>query len=106
MNSGIVFLGSPHTTSTDDKRWENWKWILKSTRRDVPKQSLSDNDIRDLAQVCQHFEELDLRIRVLTVFEANKSKIRDGLLQSIHSTSHQIVSKASRAPSTSAKIEF
>jgi hypothetical protein len=42
--------------------------------------------------VYQHFKELNLDIRVLSVFEANKSRVRDGLLKSIRSTSHQIVS--------------
>lgn len=82
-----------HTTSTDDKKWENWRWILKSLCKDIPKQSQSDEGITNLAEVCQHFEKLDLQIAVLSVFEATKSKIRDGLLNSIRSgTSQQLVS--------------
>ncbi|KAF2802482.1 uncharacterized protein BDZ99DRAFT_576851 [Mytilinidion resinicola] len=92
VTSGILFLGSPHTTSKDDKNWENRKWILKSTRKDVPKQSLTDEDIGHIGEVCQHFEKLDLHIRVISVFEANKSKVRDSLLKFIRSdTNRQIL---------------
>jgi hypothetical protein len=93
VTSGIIFLGTPHTTSKDDKRWENWKWILKLTRKDIPKQSQTDGDINMLVEVCQIFELLHLQIPVLSVFEAKETRVREGLLQSIRSgNKNQIVS--------------
>lgn len=80
-------MGTPHTISLEDRCWENWKWILKSTRKDIPKQSLSEDDIKALSEVCHHFQKLELQIPVLSVYEANKSKVRDNLLKSIRSGS-------------------
>jgi len=93
VTSGIIFLGTPHTTSKDDKRWENWKWILKLTRKDISKQSQTDADINMLVEVCQNFERMNLQIPVLSVFEAKQTRVRDGLLQTIrNSNKSQIVS--------------
>lgn len=93
VTSGIIFLRTPYTTSKDDKRWENWKWILKLTRKDISKQSQFDADINMLMKVCRHFEQLNLQIPVLSVCEAKQTKVREGLLQSIRNgNKNQIVS--------------
>jgi hypothetical protein len=66
---------------------------MKSSRKDISKQSQTKEDIRRLADVCQNFEKLNLQIPVLSVFEAKESKVRDGLLKSIRSgNNRQLVS--------------
>jgi hypothetical protein len=80
---GIVFLGTPHMTSQGDEKWENCRLILKSNRKDVPKQCLSADDISKLASVCQQFEDVNLQVPVLSVYEATETKVRENLLQSL-----------------------
>lgn len=75
--SGVIFLGSPHLTTTDDERWENWQLLLKLYRKDVSKSVLRIEDIQILASVCGKFNALNLRIPVLSVYEQRKTKIRD-----------------------------
>jgi hypothetical protein len=75
---GIIFLGSPQLTSTSDERWENWRLILKLYRKDLPKTALSVQDIEMLAEVCQRFGELNLRIPVLSVYETLETKVSTG----------------------------
>lgn len=79
VTAGIIFLGCPHTTSIEDEKWENWRWILRSTRKDIPKVSQSEDDIRSLAELCSNFGTLNLNAEVLSVFEAKESRIQRGL---------------------------
>ena len=83
VTAGIIFLGTPHTTSDDDKSWEKWRWILKAGRKDIPKQSQTDDDIKMLSELCRNFENLNLQIPVLSVFETEPTKVRDNLIQMI-----------------------
>lgn len=97
VTSGIIFLSTPHTTSIEDKRWENWKRILKSSRKDASKIPQSKEDIRSLAEVCQNFEYLSLPIPVLSVFETHASRVRDGILHSVRGNRNSsIVSPSSK----------
>lgn len=75
--SGIIFLGTPHLTSVDDDRWENWRLILKLGRKEISKNALCFQDIQLLAEVCEKFNGLNLAIPVLSVYENIGTKVRD-----------------------------
>lgn len=67
---------------------------MKLNRKEVPRNSLRDDDVTNLADLCRKFEGLNLRIPILSVFEGKETKIRDNLLHSIRGsgTRKQIVS--------------
>ncbi|KAH6635094.1 P-loop containing nucleoside triphosphate hydrolase protein [Chaetomium sp. MPI-SDFR-AT-0129] len=75
--AGIVFLGAPHLTSTDDTRWENWRSLLRLYRKELPKTALRPQDVEILAQLCQQFSNLDLQIPILSVYETLTTKLRE-----------------------------
>jgi hypothetical protein len=80
VTAGIIFLGTPHLTSENDSRWENWRFILKANRKEISKDSLRASDTSSLAETCQRFQDLNLQVPILTVYETLETKIRDSLL--------------------------
>ncbi|KAI9664019.1 MAG: hypothetical protein M1821_007510 [Bathelium mastoideum] len=91
VTAGIIFLGTPHLTSMVDDSWNNLKLIMKANRRDISKQNLTEEEQASIVTVCQRFQELQLPILVLSVYEGKETKVRENLLQSwrTHSKSSQ-----------------
>ncbi len=93
VTAGIVFLGTPHLQSVDDIHWDNWKWILQTNRKDLPKECLSSSDIINLSETCQSFTRLNPPIPILSVHEGKVTKLHDNLLKVFRSGSnHKLVS--------------
>lgn len=84
--AGIIFLGTPHLTSPNDERWENWRLLLRIYRKDLPKTILSPQDIEMLAEVCLRFGGLNLHIPVLSVYETVETKVSMGRFRTITKT--------------------
>lgn len=92
VTQGIIFISTPHTTSLDDNEWENWKWIIKSFHKDASKAALPDTDKKILAETCQNFENLNLSVPVLSIFEKSKSQFHKGRFRLLGGTNRQVVS--------------
>lgn len=91
--AGIIFLGCPHLTQKNDNRWANWKLILKSSRKDISKNTLSQKDIEQLVLICRHFEQLDIELPVLSVFQSPATGTRrTSMLQNLRGGVEKTVS--------------
>lgn len=91
VTAGIMFLGTPHLELVDDERWNNWKWILKTNRKDLPKECLGSSDIVNLADTCRSFTRLNSQIPILSVYEGKDTKLRDALLKTFRGGSNRKV---------------
>jgi hypothetical protein len=81
--SGVVFLGTPHPTYKNEKRWPYLGLILRSKSK-FPKVVLAQAELEAaiVANVSQKFEEIGLEIPIISVYEQRKTKIGEGLFRS------------------------
>ncbi|KAL9097860.1 MAG: hypothetical protein Q9165_000186 [Trypethelium subeluteriae] len=77
VTAGVIFLGTPHLTSMGDEGWDNLKLIMRANRKDISKQNLTEEEKNSLITICKRFQELQLPIPILSVFEGKESKIRE-----------------------------
>lgn len=53
---------------------------MRSNRKDIPKQNLAKEDIISFASACQRFDEIDLQIPILSIYEAFETRLRENIL--------------------------
>ena len=91
VTSGIIFLGSPHLTSASAEGWNTVKLVMKANRKDVSKQNMTDNEMESIATACRQFEDLQLTIPVLSIYENRETKVRENLLYALRPKSKPTV---------------
>jgi len=74
--SGIVFLGTPHFTQCNDTSSKALSLILRADLMSNSKKAFSRTDLSSLAFTALRFEELKLRIPILSCHETIETKLR------------------------------
>jgi hypothetical protein len=95
--TGIVFLGSPHCAAHADKLTRTASWILRSIPSSISKKAHAQisESARFLTDISRLFNDVQLRIEMLSLFEMQESKVKVGLILGkglFHSTKPMIVS--------------
>lgn len=74
--AGVVFFGTPHTTTKQRKQWHRLTLLLKLAG-DLPKRFIaqSEVDANAAASICEDFEQSGLDATVLSIYETNPTKI-------------------------------
>ncbi len=67
------------------------KLIMKANRKDVSKQNMTDQEIESIATVCRQFEDLQLDIPILSVYERRETKVRENLMYALRGKSKTAV---------------
>ena len=84
MNSGIVFLGTPHPLYIDCSQWARLNLILKLNA--CVSQSFlaeAERDVARMANVSSGFDKLRLKVPIMSVYEEKESRIRLNYWRSI-----------------------
>jgi hypothetical protein len=74
--SGIIFLGTPHITVSDEASSKAFSLILRTDLTSNNKRAISRKDLSGLAYTALLFEELKLEIPILSCFEIRETKLR------------------------------
>ena len=83
VQNGIVFLGTPHATYTGRSDWLRLNLLLRSSVKLQPfVLAQAETEAATIANISLKFEDLGLKIPVISVYELKKTKISDGLLSS------------------------
>ena len=84
MNSGIVFLGTPHPLYIDCSKWARLNLILKSNAS-ISQSFLAEaeRDVARMANVSSDFDKLRLDVPIISVYEKKESRIRVNYWRSI-----------------------
>lgn len=59
--------------------WKNCTLILKSISRFGPKATLTHDDSSHLADVCRRFDHIHIQTPIISVYETQETKLRQGL---------------------------
>jgi len=73
--AGFVFVGTPHSKSTNEKVWKTLSKLPKLKLRQSTKRSLGREDISRLANICERFEELEFDRPILSSYESRETPI-------------------------------
>ncbi|KAI8951757.1 tetratricopeptide repeat domain-containing protein [Xylaria longipes] len=83
--AGIIFMGTPHSASTDGESLSRLLTLLAKTngikRINVPEERIAYEQVM-LGRLATRFESIDLRPSVLTIWETEKTRVSEGLLKS------------------------
>lgn len=74
--SGIVLLATPHFKNSGDESAKQLSLVLRSDLMANPKKAFSRLDLSGLAYTSWQFEELKLKIPVLSCYETVPTKLR------------------------------
>jgi hypothetical protein len=82
---GITFLGSPHATSSPEALSDICLLILRSVSDNVSKQTYSrvKEELTHLIDISNLFDDIELRVPTLTVYETKTTTVRGGRKKSI-----------------------
>jgi hypothetical protein len=89
--SGIIFLGTPHLTDSNEASSKALSLILRSDLMSNPKRAFSREDLSAIAHTTLKFLELKLEIPILSCFETRGTKLRAPLWFSRKEVVSQIV---------------
>ncbi len=77
MLQGMVFLASPHINLENKQSWPSLIKLLRFTSG-LPKVALSraELDTGRVARLCMQWDELDLRMPIVSAYETSESSVR------------------------------
>jgi len=83
VQAGVVFLGTPHPTRVHRDRWLSLSLILRACLK-VSGGILAQAELEaaTIANISEKFQDLDIEVPVLSVFESKKTHIGDNLFKS------------------------
>lgn len=81
--SGILFLGTPHTSLGQSDSLDVLSRILRSRPKSRLKKEVVKYDRESLQALCQDFEMAKLRVPILSAYEAKGSKMHSNPLVSL-----------------------
>ncbi|GES60666.1 tetratricopeptide repeat-domain-containing protein [Aspergillus terreus] len=75
--AGVVFFGTPHPRTKEDKEWWRLTALLKLVGG-LPKSFIgqSEADANAAARICEDFEQSGLEATVLTIYETKQTKVK------------------------------
>ncbi|KAF2238369.1 nb-arc and tpr domain-containing protein [Viridothelium virens] len=73
---------------------------MRANRKDISKQNLTEEDRDSLITVCKRFQELQLNIPILSVFEGRESKIRENPFLAFRASSKSSLTLVTEAIAT------
>jgi hypothetical protein len=84
--TGVIFLGTPHSGSTDGEILPRLLTLLARTSNMKKRISISDQSVARetamLSQLASRFEGISLRSSILTVWESQRTRVSEDLLKS------------------------
>ncbi|KAK7912199.1 tetratricopeptide repeat domain-containing protein [Apiospora marii] len=81
--SGLIFLGCPHLISNSPESWNHVQLIMKANRKDINKQNMIDIEMERLITTCRQFEDLQLTVPILSVYEARATRFRYTMIHAL-----------------------
>ncbi|RSM15769.1 hypothetical protein CDV31_004870 [Fusarium ambrosium] len=79
MIAGVVFFGTPHTTTKHSDQWFRLTRLLSLAGK-LPKRFMaqSEADAKAAAIICEEFEQSGLEATVLSIYETKPTKVKTG----------------------------
>jgi hypothetical protein len=74
--AGVIFLGCPHSRSSDVKRWHNVSLICRTFSKVKAKHPIIPNLASNLADDCASFEQSFDQIPVLSLHETTDTRVK------------------------------
>ncbi|MCJ1382412.1 hypothetical protein MMC17_005525 [Xylographa soralifera] len=80
--AGIIFLGTPHSISEEEKDWQNVTYAMRPAGSVKKKSRIAKEDARKLASTALRFEQSVGSIPVLSIYETQRTKVRYSIISS------------------------
>lgn len=80
--AGLIFLGTPHSISEEEKTWQNATYAIRPARAVRKKGQIGQDNARMLGNVSLRFEQSMSAVPVLAIYETLPTKIRYTLFSS------------------------